>query len=324
VHEAQASQSESGLVAQSPAKPLTEEEVADMDQALGSTLSFIAEDTPASLLRNARADSMSRAAVCKAAAATIPVMRPRRMLPPPSDNLVSHPSWLHVQPMPADVRASWQARCASVENASLEALALNREALSRPASTKTAWLKAQERSEEAGGGLLWSGSETLIFLVRFILHPKDFERIASYLPRRTPADCAALYYRIKHVAGLKQTLRLYRQGVRRREGRPALQSAADCADRLGLRVPRGWWTNAPTPVTTVYTDGVPVRLRHSHGPYNSLVAGLLANQTDHHRAERLAASISASQLGAVPVEHVLHTNMSHWVSVFGSEPFYLS
>lgn len=299
--------------------PWTDEQVAGVEAALAATLAFIARDTPISLRDAARADSLTRAKVCRASAAVLPRPRPRSKLAPPVDTLVStaHPASGQSSSLERhQARAAWQVRCALADGASLEALALLKEAIARPASTPRGWLRAQERSAEAGG-LLWSGNEVLVFLFRFIMHPKDFERIARYLPRRTPADCASLYYRIKHVAELKLALRRFRQGVRRREGRTGLQCAAECASKLGLRVPAGWWLNKPSPVTEAYRDGVPVQMRHGNGPYTSLLAQLVPGASEEE-----AHWVSATQQGELPQIAYCRANAAHWTSVFGSQPLY--
>ena len=40
----------------------------------------------------------------------------------------------------------------------------------------------------------WSDIEKCIFLDRFLQHPKDFKKIASFLKNKSTRDCVAFYY----------------------------------------------------------------------------------------------------------------------------------
>ena len=49
-----------------------------------------------------------------------------------------------------------------------------------------------EREERT---LMWDKEEKDIFLEKFMQHPKDFRKIASFLPHRTTADCVMFFYK---------------------------------------------------------------------------------------------------------------------------------
>ena len=53
--------------------------------------------------------------------------------------------------------------------------------------------------------------EKCIFMDRFLQHPKDFRRIASFLKHKSTKDCVAFYYHSKKTVPYKQCLREFMQ-----------------------------------------------------------------------------------------------------------------
>lgn len=74
--------------------------------------------------------------------------------------------------------------------------------------------------------------------------PKDFPRIASFLPNKSAGECVAFYYDTKHVAGYKHRLKAVNASQRRRGPRNqwlhACGAARDIGVPLHLDVVRGY------------------------------------------------------------------------------------
>eukprot|EP00981_Chlorochromonas_danica_P014589 scaffold8370_cov149-Ochromonas_danica.AAC.2 len=54
---------------------------------------------------------------------------------------------------------------------------------------------------------IWSDVEKCIFVDKFLQFPKNFHRIASFLPNRTTKDCVKFYYDAKYTVEFKQLLK---------------------------------------------------------------------------------------------------------------------
>jgi len=65
----------------------------------------------------------------------------------------------------------------------------------------------------------WTDMEKCIFFDRFLLFPKDFKKIASFLRNKTTMDCVAFYYDAKKSLPFKGALREHL--LRKRRGRTA-------------------------------------------------------------------------------------------------------
>jgi hypothetical protein len=74
--------------------------------------------------------------------------------------------------------------------------------------------QAQRTRESA-----WTDSEKAIFLEKYMLFPKQFRRIATFLPNKTVFDCVCFYYNHKHALDLKQ--RVERMAIAQRASRRA-------------------------------------------------------------------------------------------------------
>lgn len=58
------------------------------------------------------------------------------------------------------------------------------------------------------GMVVWTEAEQRVFVDKFLAYPKNFRKIASYLPFKRTADCVAFYYRSKKRLRLKQLRRM--------------------------------------------------------------------------------------------------------------------
>jgi hypothetical protein len=53
------------------------------------------------------------------------------------------------------------------------------------------------------GSVVWTDIEQRVFVDKFLAYPKNFRKIASFLPFKKTADCVAFYYRNKKRLRLK-------------------------------------------------------------------------------------------------------------------------
>ena len=63
---------------------------------------------------------------------------------------------------------------------------------------------------------VWTDMEKCIFLDRFLHHPKDFRKIASFLRNKTTKDCIRFYYDSKKSVPYKHALKEFLQRKKRR------------------------------------------------------------------------------------------------------------
>lgn len=61
---------------------------------------------------------------------------------------------------------------------------------------------------------IWTPSEKEIFKEKYLQHPKNFGVIASFIERKSVADCVQYYYLSKKTENYKQLLRKSRQRTR--------------------------------------------------------------------------------------------------------------
>lgn len=91
---------------------------------------------------------------------------------------------------------------------------------------------------------VWTPSEKEIFKEKYLQHPKNFGVIASYLDRKSVADCVQYYYLSKKTENYKQLLRKSRQRTR---------SSRNNTQKVN--------SSANTSVVDILTTGVTTRLQ---------------------------------------------------------------
>ncbi|KAK4878659.1 hypothetical protein RN001_011165 [Aquatica leii] len=91
---------------------------------------------------------------------------------------------------------------------------------------------------------VWTPSEKELFKEKYLQHPKNFGVIASYLDRKSVADCVQYYYLSKKTENYKQLLRKSRQRTR---------SSRNNTQKVN--------SSASTSVVDILTTGVTTRLQ---------------------------------------------------------------
>lgn len=74
----------------------------------------------------------------------------------------------------------------------------------------------------------WTKEEIRTYIEKFLMHPKQFDIIASFLERKTRGECVAFYFRAGHVIQLKRLLDKSQRSL------PQLFSAKDIEDQINL------------------------------------------------------------------------------------------
>ncbi|KAJ1614709.1 MYB domain-containing protein [Cryptosporidium canis] len=64
------------------------------------------------------------------------------------------------------------------------------------------------RDQERNIRAIWTISEIRMFIEKYLMYPKDFRRIASFMEHKTIKDCIDFYYKYKYTLGLKRILRI--------------------------------------------------------------------------------------------------------------------
>jgi hypothetical protein len=324
--------------AASPIEPIEgERPVDDSDSRLTVLLAELERDLPVSMVNGCDADSMQRLRVSKACQAALPVLRVRRpesFLP--RDTLMNPPE--SSPPLGIDGLSAMAARqiaCALETHALVGGLGLLRELAGEDWKAGVAVDSGTEhlshprpwKEEELEAGPVWTADEVLVFLDKFFQFPKDFAKIASFLPRRRCADCVSLYYLIKHKAALKSGMATVRAGIRRKDFAAPFRQAVHSARLLGVPVGKLSPEADPTSLTPWVAQGSPVTFRMCHGPYSGLAQSLasqggLQGLCDRHQLpmeelphERLRFSRLAPVDGSIYGPH----HQARWKATFGSE-----
>jgi hypothetical protein len=86
---------------------------------------------------------------------------------------------------------------------------------------------------------VWSDMEKCIFLDRFMQHPKDFRKIASFLRNKTAQDCVAYYYDSKKTVPYKFALKEFVMRRKRRGDYHVWDSTIQAAMASGAIVKAG-------------------------------------------------------------------------------------
>eukprot|EP00884_Botryococcus_braunii_P008183 jgi/Botrbrau1/17366/Bobra.0015s0106.1 len=117
----------------------------------------------------------------------------------------------------------------------------------------------QQLKDEEDAKRPWSADEKRIFMDKFLAFPKDFRKIASYLPHRTTGDCVAFYYKVQKLDDFA-AVRRKQQLKKRRQQSEINRSTTYMGMGPAARMPDATTTRAlpsrPTPQP--YADGRPI------------------------------------------------------------------
>ena len=97
----------------------------------------------------------------------------------------------------------------------------------------------EEQERELARTKLWTDMEKCIFLDRFLQHPKDFRKIASFLRNKSTTDCIAFYYDSKKTVPYKEALREHVMRRKRRGDYHVWNATIDAAIAVGAVVEAG-------------------------------------------------------------------------------------
>jgi len=86
---------------------------------------------------------------------------------------------------------------------------------------------------------VWTDMEKAIFLDRWLQHPKDFKKIASYLRNKTTKDCVRFYYDSKQAVPYKGALREHIMRRKRRGDYHVWDATIEAALSVGAVVEAG-------------------------------------------------------------------------------------
>ena len=92
---------------------------------------------------------------------------------------------------------------------------------------------------------VWTDMEKCIFLDRFMQHPKDFRKIASFLRNKTTRDCISYYYASKQIVPYKQALKEHLMRRKRRGEYHNWDSTIQAALASGSKVMAGTSEDKP-------------------------------------------------------------------------------
>lgn len=90
----------------------------------------------------------------------------------------------------------------------------------------------------------WTDVEKCIFLDRFLQHPKDFRKIASFLKNKSTRDCVVFYYDSKQSIPYKRALREHLQR-KKRKADPKWDATIQAALCVGAVVTAGSGPDKP-------------------------------------------------------------------------------
>ena len=87
---------------------------------------------------------------------------------------------------------------------------------------------------------VWTASEKEIFKKKYLQHPKNFFKIASYLDRKSVSDCVQYYYLSKKKENYKQLLLEKRQQARSKRNPHKVNSAVGARLTTGVTTRLQW------------------------------------------------------------------------------------
>eukprot|EP00557_Chaetoceros_sp_GSL56_P008330 CAMPEP_0176505752 /NCGR_PEP_ID=MMETSP0200_2-20121128/16671_1 /TAXON_ID=947934 /ORGANISM="Chaetoceros sp., Strain GSL56" /LENGTH=1542 /DNA_ID=CAMNT_0017905345 /DNA_START=27 /DNA_END=4655 /DNA_ORIENTATION=- len=91
----------------------------------------------------------------------------------------------------------------------------------------------------------WSDMEKCIFFDRFLQHPKDFRKIASFLRNKSTHDCIAFYYYSKQSVPFKAALKEHQIRKKKRGDNVSWEATLQAAISLGAIVTAGFDAEKP-------------------------------------------------------------------------------
>lgn len=91
----------------------------------------------------------------------------------------------------------------------------------------------------------WSDIEKCIFLDRFLQHPKDFRKIASFLKNKSVHDCISFYYDSKQSVPYKRALKEHFKRKKRRGDSVRWEATIQAAISVGATVRMGISSEKP-------------------------------------------------------------------------------
>jgi hypothetical protein len=109
----------------------------------------------------------------------------------------------------------------------------------------------------------WSDIEKCIFLDRFLQHPKDFRKIASFLKNKSVHDCISFYYDSKQSVPYKRALREHSKRKKRRGDSVKWEATIQAAISVGASVNVGISSEKPL-IFDLPRNDLTFNTRHFH------------------------------------------------------------
>jgi nuclear receptor co-repressor 1 len=118
---------------------------------------------------------------------------------------------------------------------------LERELTARFVNTFTAQRVDDVEAQDLEESLInpWTDMEKCIFLDRFMQHPKDFRKIASFLRNKSTKDCVAFYYNSKKTIPYKSALKEHNMRRKRRGDYHVWDATIEAAIACGAVIEAG-------------------------------------------------------------------------------------
>jgi len=140
--------------------------------------------------------------------------------------------------------------------------------------------------EERRNVSAWSDMEKCIFLDRFLQHPKDFRKIASFLRNKTTKDCVSFYYDSKQSIPYKAALKEHLQRKKRR-GDVSWEATIQAALSVGAVITAGTSPEKPLVFKLPQGDNT-FYTRNFHPMKRELFDDIDTDTGSYKRAKRLS------------------------------------
>lgn len=125
----------------------------------------------------------------------------------------------------------------------------------------------------------WTDMEKCIFLDRFLQHPKDFKKIASFLRNKTTKDCVKFYYDSKKTVPYKAALKEHLSRKKRRFESVCWEATIQAAISVGAVISSGTSAEKPIQFSLPQSDDT-YCTRHFHPIRHALFDSFLNNMDD--------------------------------------------